>query len=97
MDLWYSLRCWLGRPATYRELMDDGDWWFAMCKHCHRQIEVHEGIGGPPPLREDLFAALDCLATAWMRNEERSADYQDGRADCAEELRTVLAGRVKWG
>jgi hypothetical protein len=44
MKLWYMLLCKLGRPALYRDYQDGGDWWFALCKHCHRQAEseVHE-------------------------------------------------------
>lgn len=44
---WYALLCWLGRPALYRDYSGSPDktWWYAMCKHCHRQAEseVHEG------------------------------------------------------
>jgi hypothetical protein len=36
--------------------------------------------------------ALDELMAGWMRNEERSADYQDALADAAEQLRAVLEG-----
>jgi hypothetical protein len=37
-------------------------------------------------------AALEELMAGWMRNEERSADYQDALADAAEQLRAVLEG-----
>jgi hypothetical protein len=51
MRFWYyAIRCWLGRPVTYRDYQDDGDWWYAKCLNCNRQTEVHEGIGGPPTL-----------------------------------------------
>lgn len=43
----------------------------------------------------DLPTRLDALAAEWMRNEERSADYQDGLADAAEQLRTVLADHAE--
>lgn len=33
--LYWIYRCWMGRPVC------DRDGWFAVCKHCHRQSEVH--------------------------------------------------------
>ena len=41
---------------------------------------------------ERLRRALSDLAEKWQRDESRSAEYQDGLADCAEDLRAVLAG-----
>lgn len=53
--MWSKLYCWvcckLGRPVTYRKPYEyPGQYglYFAMCKHCDRQAEVHE-FGGPRP------------------------------------------------
>lgn len=36
------------------------------------------------------FPLLEALASQWMANEERSADYQDGLADAADQLRKEM-------
>ena len=38
------------------------------------------------------IAAVEALADDWMRNEDQSADYQDGLADAAEQVRAALRG-----
>lgn len=35
-----KLRCLIGRPKTYRKISNGID--FAMCRSCHRQVEVHD-------------------------------------------------------
>lgn len=39
---------------------------------------------------DDLVEAMRALADEWQRNEEVSADYQDGLADCAEAVNALL-------
>jgi len=46
---------------------------------------------------EGLLERVTRLAEEWMRNESVSADYQDGLADCAEELRAAVAAVVGGG
>lgn len=34
------LRCKIGRPRVYRRIINGID--YAMCRRCHRQVEVHD-------------------------------------------------------
>jgi hypothetical protein len=44
VSLYYWFRCRIGRPVCYRDYPPGvTDWWFAMCKSCHRQSEMHRG------------------------------------------------------
>lgn len=41
-------------------------------------------------LQKQQLRELRELAQAWMRNEQRSADYQDGLADAAEQVLKII-------